>query len=163
MTKSVTRKSSCDHVPQGTYLLLVHLDHKAELRVGRLGTFRFDPGWYAYCGSALGPGGLPARLARHSRADKRLHWHIDYLLQHAALETVWQTIYPRRLECAWAATIRDLPDAQTPVRGFGASDCRCTSHLIYLPRCPDDREIKSALARRSPAQADICCRPSTCP
>jgi len=134
---------------------LVHLDHEVEIRVGKLGTFRFCAGWYAYAGSALGPGGLPARLARHSRADKQLHWHIDYLLLHAALETIWQTTCSQRLECAWATAIRDVQDAHTPVRGFGASDCRCTSHLIYLPRRPGDRQITSALASRSPAQANI--------
>ena len=141
--------------PQGTYLLLAQLGRGVEIQVGKLGTFSLDGGWYAYAGSALGPGGLPARVARHARADKRLHWHIDYLLQYAALETIWQTSYPQRLECAWAAAVLDLSGAQIAVRGFGASDCRCTSHLIYFPRRPDDQQITSALAGRSPTQARI--------
>jgi len=149
--------------PPGVYLLLAHLDRKTEISVGKLGTFSFCVGWYAYAGSALGPGGLPARLARHCRADKRLHWHIDYLLQYAVLETIWQTACSQRLECVWAAAIRDLPGAQTPVRGFGASDCRCTSHLTYLPRHPGDRQITSALASHSPTQASIHCTPLICP
>jgi Uri superfamily endonuclease len=159
----MTRTASCDRMSKGTYLLLSHLDHQVEIRVGRLGTFSLNAGWYAYAGSALGPGGLPARLARHSRTDKRLHWHIDYLLQHATVETIWQTTYPQRLECAWAAAMQDLPDAQTPIRGFGASDCSCTAHLIYLPRRPDDQQITSALASRSPAQAEVRCTPRAHP
>lgn len=146
-------------IPKGTYLLLAHLDHGAKISIGKLGTFGFGAGWYAYAGSALGPGGLPARLARHIRADKRLHWHIDFLLQHAALDTIWQAAYPQRLECAWAMAMLALPGAQTPVHRFGASDCRCSSHLIYFSRRPDDPQITSALAGHSPAQVDIRCTP----
>lgn len=142
-------------VPKGTYLLLARLNREVNIQVGKLGMFSFDAGWYAYAGSALGPGGLRARLARHARADKRLHWHIDYLLQHAVLETVWHAAYPERLECAWAAAIRNLPGAQTPVPGFGASDCRCTSHLVFLPLRPDDPQITAALSDHSPTEAII--------
>jgi Uri superfamily endonuclease len=143
--------------PQGTYLLLAHLECAVEIPIGKLGTFSFDTGWYTYAGSALGPGGLPARLARHARADKRLHWHIDFLLQHAALDTIWQAAHPQKLECAWAMAMLDLLGAQTPVRRFGASDCRCSSHLIYFARRPNNRQITSALASHSPAQADLRC------
>ena len=30
-------------------------------------------------------GGLDARVARHLRAEKKLHWHIDYLLERASV------------------------------------------------------------------------------
>jgi Uri superfamily endonuclease len=143
--------------------LLAQLKQGIEIQVGKLGTFHFPAGWYAYAGSALGPGGLPARLARHARTHKRLHWHVDYLLQHAVLEAIWQTDYPERLECAWAAAVQALPCAQTPVRGFGASDCRCRAHLILFPRRPDDRQIETALARHSPAQARLDSTPHTRP
>ena len=151
------------HAAKGTYLLLAQLNHEADIRVGRLGKFCFAAGWYAYAGSALGPGGLPARLARHRHTDKRLHWHIDYLLRYAVLETIWQVAYPKRLECAWAAAVQGLPGAQGPVRGFGASDCRCTTHLVFLPRRPSDRIITAALSGRSPAKADIRCPPWPAP
>jgi Uri superfamily endonuclease len=141
--------------PKGTYLLLARLAQRTMIAVGKLGMFSFDPGWYAYAGSALGTGGLPARLARHARADKRLHWHIDYLLQHAVLETAWQTPHPKRLECAWATALLDVPGAQKPVPGFGASDCRCATHLVFLPRRPHPPQIRAALAGRSPKEACI--------
>ena len=145
---------------RGTYLLWIRLDQPAPITVGRLGTFPFPAGWYAYAGSALGPGGLEARLARHlqarrGRAKKRLHWHIDYLLQHAHVAQVWQIISPARLECAWASAIRALPGAETPVPGFGASDCRCSAHLVYLMDRPGDRLIAEALRGISPPSCSI--------
>jgi Uri superfamily endonuclease len=126
-----------------------------SLIVGRLGTCSLPAGWYTYAGSALGPGGLEARLARHLRAEKRLHWHIDYLLQHGRVETIWQIPSPARLECAWAAAIRALPGAETPVPGFGASDCRCSAHLVHFSDRPGDRWIAAALHSISPPSCDI--------
>ena len=145
----------------GTYLLLARLSHAVTIRVGKLGTFDFGGGWYAYAGSALGPGGLQARLARHARAEKRLHWHVDYLLQHAVLQATWQAACPQRLECKWAAAMLDLPGAQAPVPGFGASDCRCATHLVYLPRRPGDRQIAAALSARTPPPASVRRTPPT--
>lgn len=150
---------------KGTYLLVIWLARSAPITVGRLGTFIFPAGWYAYAGSALGSGGLEARLARHlpachpraagPRAEKRLHWHIDYLLQHGTVETIWQIASPARLECAWAAEIRALPGTATPVPGFGASDCRCTAHLVYFFDRPDNRLIAEALRSISPQSCSI--------
>ena len=67
----------------GAYILLTHLAQGEEIEVGRLGTFLFCRGEYAYVGSAMG--GLDARVARHLRAEKKLHWHIDYLLERASV------------------------------------------------------------------------------
>ena len=141
--------------PKGTYLLLARLERPLEIQVGRLGTFAFATGWYAYAGSALGPGGLQARLARHARSDKRLHWHVDYLLQHAALEATWRTACPERLECDWATALQELPGARIAVTGFGASDCRCAAHLVFFPQRPTAEQITAALERRSPQGAQI--------
>lgn len=145
------------HAAQGTYLLVAQLDYEVKIQVGKLGRFDFAAGHYAYAGSALGPGGLHARLARHARIGKRLHWHIDYLLQHAVLDRVWQLAYPGRLECAWATAVQSLAGACTPVPGFGTSDCRCITHLVFFPQRPADRQITAALSSPSPAQLEICC------
>ena len=130
----------------GTYLLLIRLDASAPYQIGKLGTFVFQSGWYIYAGSALGPGGVAARLARHRRRRKRLHWHVDYLLAVSVLEATWHVVSGERLECAWAAAISALPRAGRPAPHFGSSDCRCRSHLVYLPYRPTDRQIESALA-----------------
>lgn len=143
--------------PRGTYALLVRLDRDTVLQVGRLGQRAFPASWYLYVGSALGPGGLRARLARHRRADKRFHWHIDYLLSHGALVANWQIASPIRLECAWANALHRLADASLPVPGFGASDCRCTAHLVRLPRRPSDAEVRRALLSVSPPSAFLHC------
>jgi Uri superfamily endonuclease len=138
---------------KGTYLLLIRLEDDTEIAIGRLGRYAFGAGWYAYAGSALGPGGLAARLARHQRKEKSLHWHIDYLLATSNLETGWQVACPDRMECIWAAAVRQLPDAQVPVAGFGSSDCSCPAHLIYWPLRPLHSMLTNALARMLPPGA----------
>ncbi len=117
---------------KGSYVLLLRLSEEAEIVVGRLGLFRFAPGLYAYCGSGLA--GVDARVARHKRRDKKLHWHIDYLLQRVDLVGVWVFRSEQRLECRLASVLASLPDASIPVPGFGSSDCHCPSHLITLPK-----------------------------
>jgi Uri superfamily endonuclease len=113
----------------GTYILRCELSSSGEIDIGRLGQRRFEPGIYAYVGSAFGPGGLDARLGRYARGPRNRHWHIDYLLEHAEMWGALASTDPTRLECAWADWLsRRLPVA---VRGFGSSDCRCRSHLFF--------------------------------
>lgn len=126
---------------KGTYALILLLKRKKEITVGKLGTFAFPAGYYLYAGSALGPGGLEARLARHHRRHKKPRWHIDYLLEHAELIEVWSTVSPDRLECLWAQAAQELPGSKIPVPGFGSSDCHCSSHLVHLARKPTYEEF----------------------
>ncbi len=121
----------------GTYILLMQLDTLTRLEIGRLGVFDFAPGWYAYIGSALGPGGLRARLNHHLKRAARPHWHIDYLRRVAQLRQVWYAVSEARHEHTWAAALHGLAGASTPVRRFGASDCDCAAHLFYYDRLPD--------------------------
>jgi len=114
----------------GVYQLHLQLDAPARIAVGRLGTFDFPAGRYIYTGSARG--GLGARLARHRRSEKALHWHIDYLLQYARIVDITTVATSERLECALNAQALQQPGARIPVPGFGSSDCRCPAHLIYL-------------------------------
>jgi len=121
------------------------LDECVSLAVGRLGRFTFAPGYYVYAGSAHGPGGLSARLARHRRQEKRLHWHVDYLLARARLAEVWTVVSGHRLECACAQAVMGLPGAQVPIPRFGASDCRCLAHLVFFPRRPESTRLTAML------------------
>jgi len=130
---------------KGTYALGLSLDRARLLIVGRLGRFIFPAGYYLYSGSALGPGGLPARLARHGRREKHLHWHIDYLLEQARLVETWTTLSARRWECVWARALLQMAGAQIVAPRFGASDCRCPTHLIYLSQSPGEMHITAAL------------------
>lgn len=116
----------------GTYTLCVMVPEETTISVGALGDRTFGPGWYAYCGTALGSGGF-SRVDRHAelaRGEREVrHWHIDYLLCHPAtsLETVERTAGVDA-ECTVAQTLDG-----TRVQDFGCSDCDCRSHLVYSP------------------------------
>lgn len=114
----------------GTYILVIELTQAQTVTAGRRGPVLLPAGLFAYVGSAHGPGGLAARLRRHARQEKRLHWHIDYLLAVASLNGALYRADPVRLECRWAAAIQQ--QALAPILNFGASDCHCDTHLFHL-------------------------------
>lgn len=113
----------------GIYILLIEVAEEVDIRVGALGETTFDAGSYAYVGSAMN--GIRQRLQRHMSEDKRLYWHVDYLLQHAKIADA-VSVYSSDpdLECVVA---RNLSKRLGAVRGFGSSDCNCSSHLFYHP------------------------------
>lgn len=114
----------------GTYVLLCELEDETSvsLTFGAAGTRTLQPGWYAYVGSALGPGGF-SRIDRHRQIangcrDVR-HWHIDYFLGHDAVNLAEAVRLPgHSCECQLAQL---LDGGMVP--GIGASDCSCKSHL----------------------------------
>ena len=118
----------------GTYALVMILESALRLQIGRLGTYDLPRGHYIYVGSALG--GLAGRLRRHLRTEKRLRWHIDYLLQSATLVGIWYAFGTGRLECTWNKLVGNLEGAMRLVPGFGASDCYCPSHLTHFYTLP---------------------------
>ena len=121
---------------KGSYALVLHLPQAQDLTVGKLGTHRFEPGYYLYFGSARNS--LEGRLRRHLLPDKKLHWHIDFLSAKATIHEIWWAEGVARQECAWTQTALGLPRVSIPVKGFGSSDCRrCPSHLVYLPSLED--------------------------
>jgi Uri superfamily endonuclease len=120
----------------GTYALILHSSQACRLKVGRLGEMQVWPGFYIYTGSAFGPGGLQGRLAHHLRPPVAPHWHIDYLRQAAEVVEVWAAEGPEKREHAWAQALTACPGCSIPLLRFGASDCRCPAHLVYLPERP---------------------------
>lgn len=121
--------------PGGTYTLLIELSAPTIAEVGALGHHEFDAGWYAYTGSALGPGGF-ARVARHRElaAGERTvrHWHVDYLLGQAAAN-IEDVVTSRGVdaECAIHHAVADAEGVAVPVPDFGAADCDCGAHLTF--------------------------------
>ena len=115
----------------GTYVLVLECSSRTELQIGSWGRLQLDHGYYLYVGSALGPGGLQARVSRHCRRDKTRRWHVDFLRARTRLVSVWYVQDPRRLEHSWAKALEGVEQA-TPVQGFGCSDCRCFSHLFFV-------------------------------
>lgn len=118
------------HRPErGTYTLLIEVADSPSIAIGALGERDFTAGWYAYTGSALGPGGF-TRIDRHRSVaagenDTR-HWHIDYLLGHPAASIDAVVRSPDTdIECTVSRAVVGERSS-----GFGASDCDCFSHLV---------------------------------
>ena len=118
----------------GTYVLILEAASRRRVRVGALGILELEPGFYAYVGSARGPGGLAARLAHHRRRARAPHWHVDYLREQADLHALVPVRTSDDLECAMAAKVGKMAGWQVP--RFGSSDCRCPSHLFGMEGDP---------------------------
>ena len=125
----------------GTYILILYLSRGTRINVGRLGGLNFRRGWYAYVGSAFGPGGLAARIGRHLRVEKKHRWHIDYLRAAADVRWIWYSTAEVSREHIWAEVLAE--EKGLPVLGFGCSDCRCPAHLFFFSRQP--KEIRNLL------------------
>ena len=86
----------------------------------------FKKGIYLYVGSG---GRSPLRrIARHIRKRKRKFWHIDFLSVRSEVIGAFILESNILLECTLA---RAIGKAFRPVPGFGASDCKCDSHLFF--------------------------------
>jgi Uri superfamily endonuclease len=147
---------------KGTYALVMSLTNEVAIVVGRLvmkgetcagSEITFPPGYYVYFGSAHG--GLSARVSRHLKREKRLHWHIDYLTRFADVVEIWYALegsnwIDRRgkLECLWFQVARGMPQGQLHFPGFGSSDCRCTAHLMHFPSLPSFELFRRLLKER---------------
>lgn len=115
----------------GAYVLVLRLARPLTLDIPRFCGRELPSGFYAYFGSARGPGGLAARVGRHLRGGRRPHWHIDRLLAHGTVAAV--LVEPHGRECDWRAAVQGHGEAHVPLRGFGSSDCRaCPAHLLAV-------------------------------
>jgi len=132
---------------KGTYVLLACVRQMKRLEIGRLGVCAIIPGFYAYVGSALGAGGLRARIGHHLESAAAPHWHIDYLLQHAVPTEVWYTLADRKLERHWAELLAKAPHFHAPIPRFGASDYHRSraSHLFHSKRRPSFRWFRERI------------------
>lgn len=132
----------------GLYVLVIRLRRAALVRVGALGSFRLEPGWYLYVGSARRA--LRGRVARHARKGKPLRWHVDHLTECKEARVMDALLLPgtRRTECSLSRAVGRLPGMVAPVRRFGASDCteRCPAHLW----CSRTRISPESLSARFP-------------
>ncbi len=123
------------NLTSGVYVLEIHLSDAIELKVGKLGIFDMLPGYYYYAGTAQS--NLLHRINRHLRKEKKLRWHIDYLLEYSQILQVYLWPGEREMECLLGAYLTRFPAMQVPIPGFGASDCKCNSHLYYSMYRPD--------------------------
>jgi Uri superfamily endonuclease len=110
---------------KGCYVLILRLPESRVITIGSRPQVCFPDGFYAYVGSAMS--GLEARIKRHLKPDKKLHWHIDHLLRQASINKVIMAENGNKFECDLARALNLQFEC---IRGFGASDCRCPGHLF---------------------------------
>lgn len=117
---------------RGSYLLILRVPERKTIPIGKLGKITFRAGYYIYVGSAMA--NLTARVERHRRLRKNLHWHIDYLRAAADFISVLPIRASVSLECVLAGKMEKITEWTVP--GFGSSDCLCPSHLFALASNP---------------------------
>ena len=131
---------------KGTYILAINIPEKRNINIGALGTIPFKKGFYFYIGSAMGATGsstLLNRVKRHLKPpiNKKIHWHIDYLLNDKYSRIIRIFLIPSmlKLECIIAEELSDLSEGI--IKDFGCSDCKCLSHLLYFKNFSSLKEI----------------------
>jgi sugar fermentation stimulation protein A len=122
---------------RGSYLLIIKLEVRQLIAVGRLGTFMFERGYYIYVGSAMS--NLKARIKRHRQKRKKRHWHIDYLTVVADELISLPIRSNQRQECEIARALSSI--VKGGPAGFGSSDCSCFTHLFRSEKSPLHMEV----------------------
>jgi len=110
--------------------------------VGQLGEVSFKKGDYIYIGSAKGC--LKVRLRRHLKKDKKIYWHIDYLLKNRRTQISQIWTIDKKIECQTAEVFYQDPNTEIIKKGFGSSDCKCLTHLFFVK---NKKQIESILKK----------------
>jgi|TARA_B100001105_G_C22321234_1_gene412639 Uri superfamily endonuclease len=120
-----------NQIMYGAYLLVVNLN--IEVALPDVLHSALLPGFYGYVGNAKGYGGIQKRCERHIRKNKKKHWHIDWLTNHA--DKISTIAFPNNDECRILKYLLKIQNVNIALRGFGNSDCNsCDSHLVKLPK-----------------------------
>ncbi len=114
---------------KGIYVLIIHVNKDINVNIGALGRIAFTKGLYAYVGSAQT--NLEQRIKRHLRKEKRLFWHVDYLLDNDAAKVV-KVLHKKADKTEECTLAKALNAKGEPVDDFGCSDCNCRSHLFHI-------------------------------
>lgn len=109
---------------KGIYVFILFLKKFINLTIGKLGTFNFPKGFYAYAGSALGSRGLRGRINHHLGKNAKTHWHVDYLKNQMILKEIWLFAAAQKLEHKFVNSL-DESGGETAVKNFGSGDCSC--------------------------------------
>ena len=113
-------------------MLIIQVDENVDVNVGALGKLTFEKGLYAYVGSAQA--NLEQRIKRHLGKEKRLFWHIDYLLNDSAARIV-KVLYKQADKTEEFNLAKAIGEKGKPIESFGCSDCNCKSHLFRIENC----------------------------
>jgi len=120
----------------GTYALILKASSLFSVVAGKLGKIEGGPGYYIYTGSAFGPGGLQARLNHHLGKSERPHWHIDHIRKKVPIIEIWYTTDQVSREHQWFEILINYRRSAIPFPGFGSSDCKCISHMVFFSKKP---------------------------
>ena len=128
-----TRIGSTKSKEKGAYILLLENPREKIIKIGKK-TLTFKKGHYIYCGSAMN--NLQKRVDRHFSSEKKLRWNIDYLSIKIQPIAAWGIISDDKIEC-WIS--KELSEIFEEFDEFGASDCKCKTHLYYSESTPFER------------------------
>jgi Uri superfamily endonuclease len=113
---------------KGVYLLVIEVKKNLKLKIGALGRVDFLKGIYVYVGSAQN--NLEKRVMRHRSKNKKIFWHIDYLLNNKFVEVI-NVLYKKADKTGECKIARELK-GEFLIDSFGCSDCKCKSHLFRI-------------------------------
>lgn len=117
----------------GIYLLELFANSEFLILNPKFKNITFPKGFYYYIGSAQK--NLKSRVLRHISAEKKIHWHIDYLTTHKSLKITKTFIFPnaeKHFEAEIANSFCNYFGTEIIVEGFGNSDTKDTkSHLFF--------------------------------
>lgn len=119
---------------KGTYCLIINKKKNSIIKIGAIGEIDFEKGYYIYIGSAMNS--LIPRIKRHLSENKKIHWHIDYLLKdkNTEIDEVIFNLSNKKIECE---LVNSISKEGIEIDNFGCSDCECKSHLIYFKNNSD--------------------------
>ena len=121
---------------KGVYTLVIEIPTTLDIKIGSMGNQTFERGFWVYVGSAQGIAStsLERRLQRHHRKEKKIHWHIDFLLDSKVnlVDAYWSET-DRNRECDLVSNMLESKKFRPGPWRFGASDCKkgCFAHLLY--------------------------------
>ncbi|NJF24996.1 DUF123 domain-containing protein [Thermococcus sp. Bubb.Bath] len=121
---------------KGSYFLVIRLGEDKTVRT-KAREFPLKAGYYVYVGSAMNS--LEKRVARHFSREKKLHWHIDYLLKEAELLRAYLVPSEERLEERLSVEVSKFGE---PAEGFGAGDVSVSTNLYHFNQEPDNVLIR---------------------
>jgi len=128
----------------GAYILIMNVSKAHNISIGSIGTVVVDPGYYLYAGSGMN--GLSARISRHLRKRKRMHWHVDFLREISSKVKAYPVRSPHNIEDNIVLALAEVFPGVIP--GFGASDSSQVTHLFYSPSDPFLSEPFQLLLRK---------------
>lgn len=124
---------------KGAYLLVLKLEYGVSIK----DRWRLEPGLYVYVGSAMND--LVARVSRHLWKEKKKHWHIDHLLEHARILSVIMIPSELRLEESLSLALSKRFDGPA---GFGSSDLKVKTNLYRVDEIGELFKVVSDFLQR---------------